>query len=603
VRWLSINTRAMPDSAADEPPFPVVATFADISARKRAEHEAGARAAELERLGSHDLAGLEALFSQSRLGMALLDRELRFVRINDALARINRLPVEAHIGHTLSELFPADASGVEALLRQVLEQDRALVDIEVLVPDPDLPGVERHFVVTYTPMHDNAGRVIGISTLVADATERRRAELERERLAASERHAAARTARLHALTVGLAGALTAREVAAVLAREAAAAVHAPRGWVSLLSADGRTFELAASVGYPDGSGEDFERIPAEAPVPGPDAARDRRPRYFASAADFAAAYPALGDVYRASGNEAGAVIPLAGPRGPLGFLALADPTPHDFGPDDRALLATIALQSGQALDRAAIYEREHSTAQILSQSLLPRQLPSVPGVELAARYEPAAASGAGIGGDFYDAFHIGAGRWMLVIGDVCGKGPEAAAVTALVRYTLRAEALHTSRPRHLLRVLNDAILAQRADFRFCTLACVQLDLERHAQPTLQLSVGGHPAPLLVRADGAARPLDISGTLLGVVPDPVLDELQVALQPGDRIVLYTDGLLEAHAPQRILAPEDLAARLTAQRELGLDAALEDLRRHSTAPWLGPIRDDVALLAAQLRPDLS
>jgi serine phosphatase RsbU (regulator of sigma subunit) len=352
------------------------------------------------------------------------------------------------------------------------------------------------------------------------------------------------------------------------------------------------------VGYSDAARERFAHLPADASLPGPDALRDGRPRFFRSAVELGERYPRLAAAYRDDGNEAGAIVPIVGPRGPIGFLAVADSEPHPFTEDDRALLATIARQCGQALDRAFVYEREHATADTLVHSLLPERLPDVPGVQLAARYAPAPAPRPAVGGDFYDAFPAGEDRWVLVIGDVCGKGPDAAALTALVRWTLRAEAVHDSRPDHLLRRVNDAILAERDDLRFCTMACARLELAA-PRPALRLSCAGHPAPLLLSADGRARPADVTGTVLGVVAHPELEERTYPLGPGEGLVLYTDGLLEAHAPERLLLPEDLAAAWAgAPGGATLEALAERVHARAVDHALGPPRDDVALLAARL-----
>ena len=148
-----------------------------------------------------------------------------------------------------------------------------------------------------------------------------------------------------------------------------------------------------------------------------------------------------------------------------------------------------------------------------------------------------------MGGDFYDVFETGNRGWTVVMGDVCGKGPDAAAVTALARYTLRAAAMRERLPSRSLFVLNEALLRQRDDRRFCTVAYAYLEkLDRGARAGI--STGGHPLPLVLRADGSVEPVGAPGTLLGIVDDPNLDDCPVTLEPGDSLVFYTDGVIES-----------------------------------------------------------
>src|SRR5262249_19183877 len=150
-------------------------------------------------------------------------------------------------------------------------------------------------------------------------------------------------------------------------------------------------------------------------------------------------------------------------------------------------------------------------------------------------------------------FKASPGRWVTVIGDVCGKGPEAASLTALARYTLRAVGRHATGPSDALRALNDAILEQRSDRRFMTAVMVQVDV---ANPDhgVALSNGGHPAPLLVRARGDVEEVGGNGgMLLGIYSDPDLVDQRLELLPGDALVLFTDGLVERRDPADNPAP--------------------------------------------------
>lgn len=240
-------------------------------------------------------------------------------------------------------------------------------------------------------------------------------------------------------------------------------------------------------------------------------------------------------------------------------------------------------------------EDEHRIVEQLGTSLLPDSLPAVPGADLASGFIPA-GGGNEIGGDFYDVFRVGKPHcWMVVIGDVCGKGAEAASLTALARYTLRAAAIREgAEPAKLLAELNEAIRRQGNDDRFVTAVCAFLESSREGALRLTVSVAGHPPPLVLRAGGVVERIRTKGALLGVWDDAGLTETETELSGDDRMVLYTDGVLEAHAPDgpfeegleravSELAPQDAASTVTALRHaLGLGAGVETAR------------DDIAIL---------
>ena len=267
-----------------------------------------------------------------------------------------------------------------------------------------------------------------------------------------------------------------------------------------------------------------------------------------------------------------------------------------FDTHDVLAAEDFGLRAGAALENARLYRAASQLAQTLQTSLLPPHLPDVPGAELAAAYHPA-MQGLEVGGDFYDAFTTAEGQWYLVMGDVCGKGPEAAAVTALARYTLRTAAVRRRSPAAILRWVGEAMLQQdRAGGRFCTIACAHIDLNR-SPVRLTVSCGGHPLPVLRRADGSVESIGAHGTLLGLVPDPELQERSTELHPGDTFVLYTDGLTEARAPWAMWGPEELAAAVRAAPRNGPAGLVESLVASALGDRAAP-RDDLAVLALKL-----
>jgi serine phosphatase RsbU (regulator of sigma subunit) len=268
-----------------------------------------------------------------------------------------------------------------------------------------------------------------------------------------------------------------------------------------------------------------------------------------------------------------------------------------FDEQDLALAEDLALRAAAAVENARLYEAASSIARTLQASLLPPLLPEIAQLEIAAAYRPA-GRGLEVGGDFYDVFSTADDQWYAVIGDVCGKGAEAAAVTALARYTIRAAAVRRRSPSAILRWLSDAMLQQsETDGRFCTIACTHLDLSR-SPARVTVACGGHPLPLLVHADGTTEEVGAPGTLLGLVAQPNLQDRSADLHAGDTLVLYTDGLTEAGAPARVWRPDELAATASGTAG-GPAAATVDRLVAAAVESVSHVRDDVAVLALRAR----
>jgi sigma-B regulation protein RsbU (phosphoserine phosphatase) len=236
-------------------------------------------------------------------------------------------------------------------------------------------------------------------------------------------------------------------------------------------------------------------------------------------------------------------------------------------------------------------ERARELARTLQRTLMPPSPPAIPRLDVATAYH-AAGEGVEVGGDFYDVFPIGRDDWVVVIGDVCGKGVDAAVVTALVRHTVRALAVAHDEPRLMLADLNEVLLQHETD-RFCTVALIRLRRDADGWYAV-LSVGGHPSPLLLRGDAAPQPCGGAGPLIGVIPGAEFVEGTQRLLPGDVLVLYTDGVPdgrrdgESYGEERMLASLRVHGTDAWSVVDGLVADVVDFQR-------GVPRDDIAVLA--------
>ncbi len=261
---------------------------------------------------------------------------------------------------------------------------------------------------------------------------------------------------------------------------------------------------------------------------------------------------------------------------------------------EEELLRGRQVAEAAQLQAEADREQLQGALAVLQQSLLPAQLPVVPGVETAAYYHTASAIQ--LGGDFYDLFAVDRERWGFFLGDVCGKGPEAAAVTSLARYTLRAAALHD--PGSALATLN-AVLNERyatGDPRYCTaIFGTMVPDPATGQVEVEFASGGHPPPLLICADGTAGYLpSADGTLIGILPTGEWPPTRLLLQPGDTLLLYTDGLTEARVGGDFYGEN--ALRTLALQYAGAPAGELVTALSELLTGFGePLADDTALLA--------
>lgn len=264
-----------------------------------------------------------------------------------------------------------------------------------------------------------------------------------------------------------------------------------------------------------------------------------------------------------------------------------------FDTDDVAFARRIAPRAAIALDSARLYEERAQIAAVLTSALRPPSLPDVENIRLAARYRPAAAH-LDIGGDFYDV--IGAGRdWLLTLGDVCGKGVEAAALTGRTRQSIRTAAHFDRRPASLLSTLNNVLCESGTD-QFVTVLCARLQVGAEgSHADIELSTAGHPAPIILRANGHCEQPDIFGTASGMVPDVGYRTLDLRLGTGDTMLMFTDGVEEARGADGLFGVERLLALLPAYAGAAPDVICEAVEQAVVEYVDGGPHDDIALLA--------
>lgn len=284
----------------------------------------------------------------------------------------------------------------------------------------------------------------------------------------------------------------------------------------------------------------------------------------------------------------------------LGGLFLAHHRPSAFGKKEEEMAQALAAYLGASLDNRAIFRERTGVARALQQTLLPPELPEMPGIDVAARYRPA-KSMALVGGDFYDMFEVRPGVWSLVMGDVSGVGPEAAALTGIARYAVRALASQQISPAKILAQLNDTLVRFGLQDRFCTILYAELRLDGGAL-RVRIANGGHPFPLLLRADGWVEELVVEGTLLGVLDDVSLEEREVELAPGELLVGYTDGVTEARDPSgAFFGPEGLAGVLAACAGRPATWVAQRIELAVLEYQAGASPDDVAIVVVQATPE--
>ncbi|MDT7582298.1 MAG: hypothetical protein QOK35_3604 [Pseudonocardiales bacterium] len=322
------------------------------------------------------------------------------------------------------------------------------------------------------------------------------------------------------------------------------------------------------------------------------------PRYYKNMGDAAMREIAIDgghlEVVRATHPRSTLILPLRSRGRTLGALTLVSLDNDDrYGKGELALAEELAARAAVALDNAKLHDEHAHLARALQRALLPGALPQVEGLEIAARFNPAVGD---IGGDFYDIFQIGPNVWKAVIGDACGKGPEAAVVTSVMRDSLRAAALHGDPPSATLDLLYDAV-KEAGEGRFCTAAIARFELGETTR--LVTCNGGHPPPLVLRREGVVEAVGPSGTLLGVYEDVELVDTSVALEEGDLVMLYTDGLFD-FSPKSVYGVRPVEELLAECKGMSAEETAGAIESAVLAAQEGEPQDDIAIVVLRLTP---
>ena len=575
--------------------------------------------------GAHAM--LDALFGHAPVGLGMWDTELRYARVNDALAAINGVPADQHLGRRPGDVLGELGVHVEEVLAQVVRTGEAVRGLEVSGTTPAAPGELRHFRVDYYPVPNPDGSMLGVAAVVADFTEERRMEDERARLVRE-----ALTARAHAEAAQV-RAETLRREAEDARRRATFLAEAGRRLAAVTMDYERTLKEVAEIAVPSVADWCLFALLEPGGVLRP-AATASLPGLAELVAEAATRFPQTTDsegvgqvlrtgepllledlsdevlqgmvrgpghlkLLRAMEVSSAIVVPLAVAGRPIGAMSFVVSKGRRYGTDDLTLARSLAVRAAFAVENARLLRERSHIAETLQRSLEAGPLPEVPGLELAARYR-AAGDENQVGGDFYDAFLAEEGVWAVVVGDVTGKGAEAAALTSLTRHTLRAGALRGSSASDNLALLNAALWSHsQTQGRFASVVYARVcPGEDHT--TITLASGGHPPPLLLRTDGTVEEVAVRGTLVGALPGSEFEEQTVRLAPGELLLLYTDGVTEIRRREGDFGERALRELLGALGGARADEAVTAVEHSALELHGGVPRDDIAIVAIRARP---
>ncbi|MEU1519880.1 SpoIIE family protein phosphatase [Streptomyces sp. NPDC005811] len=429
----------------------------------------------------------------------------------------------ALLGRILWDVPTAGVPGLEVQCRRASAENKAV--------GFDLPRMEggRHCRVRAVPVRDG-----GLAVSFTDATGLRQKEPE---LAAEGEMYTELTSRMAELTMTLSEALTSKDVVRAVADHVLPSLGADG--VAVEALEGGHIRVVDAVGYDDDFLRQIDKLPLTAKSAATDVLRTRTPRFVESPAEFVRVYPDVQHLAATSPKKSWAFLPLIASGHPIGCCVVSFSRPHSFNEDERVLLTALSGLVAQALERARLYDAEHSRAQGLQRGLLPRSLPSLPAVSAAARYLPA-GRGDEVGGDWYDLITLSSGRVAMVIGDVMGHGIAEAVTMGRLRTAVRTLADLDMDPDELLGHLNGLVGDLGYDYYATCLYAVFDPVTR----ICSFSVAGHPPPLVVHPDGTVHCPDVPiNPPLGAA-EPPFDTCELQLPEESLLVFCTDGLVES-----------------------------------------------------------
>ena len=613
-----------PVTAGDWPPLGVTGLVIEVTGERHALSLADAA---LERSESVD-AELRALYAASPVGVAFLDKDLRYRRVNDTLARMNGRSVEDHMGASLEEILGESAPALREALQRVVAT-REPLEFELTIELPHDPGHERAFEATYFPVLAGDDELVGVGGVVRDVTDRHELELEQSRLLrealvaraqaegaqvrADDARVEAEQARARVAFLASAGRRMSESVEweATLRAVVESAVPdlADLCLLTVVEPGGRLRVATLAHADPERERLAWELARRFPPEPAADhgvaqVIRSGEPE-LANDLDAAAIAAFARDEEHArllSGLDVRhlAMLPLQTATGVIGALTLTlGESGRRFGPEELELVTELAARAAVHVQNARLYTERSHIAQTLEASLRPRDLPSIPGVQLAARYRPAGAENE-VGGDFYEVFLSGDRVWTVIVGDVSGKGAEAAAITALARHTLRAASMLHDDPADNLALLNRALDTETTTPNFCTVLYARLCPDGGGLD-VRFANGGHPAPLVLRPGGAIERVEGGrGPLVGVLPAARFTEGQMRLEPGELLLIHTDGVTEVRVSDVDLGERELHATLAAHTGASAEEVVAAVEARAVELQDGAPRDDIAIVAIKVDP---
>jgi PAS domain S-box-containing protein len=543
-----------------------------------------------------------------------IDAQGRVIELNSAAAEMFGHDRADAVGRELAELIiPTGLRGQhrEALRRYNRTGESSILGRRLELTGMRADGTEFPVELTVTRVQLPDPHAALFTGYIRDITPQRRAEELQARLFENERATREHVERAHERMAFLADASlmlgTSLDSRKTLAKVAGLVVPRLADWCSIdmLEADGSIRSEAVHHAEPDKvalAREYQRRHPSRAGDPNGVALaiESREPQLYPEITEAmlleGVADPEQRRMLGELGIRSAMIVPLEARGRALGAITFASAeSGRTFGPEDLELAQELARRAAMAIDNARLYEERSHIAKTLQKTLLPRHLPEIPGVEVATFYQPAGVT-TEVGGDFFDVFEAGERVWGVVVGDVCGKGIEAAALTGMARHTLRASALRQSSPRGALSDLNQVMLREDGE-RFCTVALGRIEAN-DAGVRLTVACGGHPSPLVLRGSGGIETVGTVGSLLGVFEDVEISDRDIELVAGDVAVFFTDGLFD---PRHPAALGEAGLRSLVARCVGLTAQeTVDRLGEAVADPGGQAPDDVCILVIRVAP---